>query len=256
VRISSSRTVDTRTPTPTSTTRTQPATKLIHMTTQLNRLTATLTDLFLPIQCAGCGTTGQSLCIRCACAFNGPFDIHRPSTATGPPVRALATYQDTARTVVLCFKERGRRDLALPLGRMMAAVLPTLDDVPPPPDGIWWLVPAPSRPRAARRRGGSHMLALARRMATAMSLRGHPIVVAQALRLARGVRDSAGLGADARIANLTGRVHVRPAATPPLGTRVVLLDDVVTTGATAAACTRALATAGVDVSVVLSLTAT
>ena len=217
---------------------------------------ALLIDLFLPLRCAGCGEHGCTLCLRCSSAFDGPFDVRRPSTATGPPVHALATYEDTARTIVLAFKERGRRDLAAPLGRMMAAILPTLDSARPAPDGTWWLVPAPSRPRAARRRGGSHMLALARSMAASLATRGHPAAVAPALSLARGARDSAGLSATARATNLSGRVHVHPDGAPPRGTPVVILDDVVTTGATAAACTHELTAAGLDVSAVLSLTAT
>ncbi|HEX9336516.1 MAG TPA: hypothetical protein VF892_11550, partial [Pseudonocardiaceae bacterium] len=72
---------------------------------------AALADLVLPTRCAGCGSPGPALCPPCAGAFNGPFDVHRPLTATGPPVHAIAAYRDTARTVVLAFKERGRRDL-------------------------------------------------------------------------------------------------------------------------------------------------
>jgi predicted amidophosphoribosyltransferase len=226
------------------------------MTSLLSTIADTLLDLFLPIQCAGCGAGGPTLCVRCAGSFDGPHDVVRPATAAGPPVRALAAYRDPARTVVLCFKERNRGDLALPLGRMMAAVLPTLDDVHPSRDGTWWLIPAPSRAGAARRRGGAHMLALARTMAAAMAARDHPVAIAPALRLGRGTRDSAGLSAAARIANLAGRVHVRESGVPPPGTSAVLLDDVVTTGATAAACTHALATVGVRVNLVLSLTAT
>jgi predicted amidophosphoribosyltransferase len=215
----------------------------------------TLVDLFLPVECAGCGAGGVVLCIRCAGAFDGPFDVQRPALAHDPPVHALGVYRDAARAVVLAFKERGRRDLALPLGRMMAAVLPTLE-VGPAEDGTWWLVPAPSRAVAARRRGGSHMVALARCMAAAMSMRGHQAAVAPALKVARGVRDSAGLGAAARIVNLAGRVRVHPAGAPPPGMSVVVLDDVVTTGATAAACAEALKSGGLEVTVVLSLTAT
>jgi predicted amidophosphoribosyltransferase len=170
-------------------------------------------------------------------------------------VYALATYRDTARGIVLGFKERGRRDLAIPLGRMMAAVLATLDGPRPAADGTWWLVPAPSRGRAARRRGGSHTLAMARCMAGALAIRGQPAAVAPALRLAAGVRDSVGLRAADRIANLAGRVLLRPQGVPPPGTPVVLLDDVVTTGATAAACVAELAEAGVGVTAVLALTA-
>jgi predicted amidophosphoribosyltransferase len=216
----------------------------------------TLADLLLPIRCAGCGSAGPPLCIRCAGAFDGPHDVHRPRTATGPPIHALATYRDTARTVILAFKERGRRDLAAPLGRITAAVLPTLDTARPAPDGTWWLVPTPSRPRAARRRGGSHLLRLARATAAALAARGAPAAVAPALRLAADARDSAGLDAPARVANLAGRLRFHPPGAPPPGTPVVLLDDVVTTGATAAAGIRELTAAGHRVGVVLTLTAT
>jgi predicted amidophosphoribosyltransferase len=217
---------------------------------------ATLVDLILPPRCAGCGSAGPPLCILCAGAFDGPFDVNRPLTATGPPVHALAAYRDTARTILLAFKERGRRDLATPLGRMTAAVLPTLAAARPASDGTWWLVPAPSRSRAARRRGGSHILRLARATAAALADRGQPAAVAPALRLANSTRDSIGLDASARVTNLTGRVHAHPPGAAPPDTPVVLLDDVVTTGATAAACVRELANMGLTVTVVLALTAT
>jgi predicted amidophosphoribosyltransferase len=229
---------------------------LIAMTTLLTTALTAVADLFLPVVCAGCGDDGVALCLRCSAVFDGPFPVDRPATEHGPPVHALAEYGGTARTVLLSFKERGRRDLAGPLGRMMGAVVPTLAGVAPARDGTWWLVPAPSRPRAARRRGGSHTVALARHMAAALAKQGEPAAVAQALRLGRGVRDSAGLGAADRAANVFGRVTVHPAGVPPPGTPVVLLDDVVTTGATAAACTEALCDAGLEVSAVLTLTAT
>ena len=72
--------------------------------------------------------------------------------------------------------------------------------------------------------------------------------VARPLRLAGRTRDSVGLDAEQRAANLAGRVRVRLAALPvraPGG--VVLVDDVVTTGATLRACRDALACAGVRV---------
>jgi predicted amidophosphoribosyltransferase len=219
-------------------------------------IAATLADLFLPVSCAGCDLPGVALCGGCARAFDGPFDVHRIITTNGPPVYALAGYRTHARSVVLAYKERGRRDLARPLGRMVAAVLPLLAGARPAPDGTWWLVPAPSRPIAARRRGGAHMLRLARSAATALAGQGVPVAVAPALRLAAGSRDSVGLDAAARVANLAGRVRVRRDASPPAGTPVVLLDDVVTTGATAAACVRELrSSAGLTVSAVLAVTA-
>jgi predicted amidophosphoribosyltransferase len=79
--------------------------------------------------------------------------------------------------------------------------------------------------------------------------------VAPALRLDGRARDSVGLDAAARAANLRGRLRHVPAGSPPPGHPVVLLDDVLTTGATASACAETLAAAGVSVVAVLTLTA-
>lgn len=79
--------------------------------------------------------------------------------------------------------------------------------------------------------------------------------MAPALRLSGRVRDAVGLGRAERVANLSGRVGVVPAGVPAPGTPVVLLDDVVTTGATLDACARALSRAGVRVRAALTLTA-
>ncbi len=65
-----------------------------------------------------------------------------------------------------------------------------------------------------------------------------------------------GLDAYERATNLRGRLRHVPAASPPPGDPVILLDDVITTGATAAACTEALTAAGLTVLAVLALTAT
>lgn len=216
---------------------------------------AFLIDLLLPVRCVGCGLRGLGCCVRCAAAFDGPFPVSRPVLANGPPAYALADYRGAARAAVIGYKERGRRDLAGVLGRVMAAVLPWLPGATPDPDGTWWLVPAPSRAVAARRRGGWHLARLAREVAGALALGGRSAVVAPALRVAPQASDSVGLGAAARVANLAGRVRWWPAGAPPPGTPVVLLDDVLASGATAAACVRELGRVDIRVSAVLVLTA-
>ncbi|MGH3887674.1 MAG: ComF family protein, partial [Pseudonocardiaceae bacterium] len=96
---------------------------------------------------------------------------------------------------------------------------------------------------------------LARRAAAALAGAGVAAAVAPALRMAPGVRDSVGLQAVARQANLAGRVLPRRAGLPPTGPPVVLIDDVVTTGATAAACAAALLRAGIDTPAIMALAA-
>lgn len=158
----------------------------------------------------------------------------------------LSHYAGAGRELVLAFKERGRRELATVFGALVAEALPALPGVRPDEFGKWWLVPAPSRRAASLRRGGSHLVGIARVSGAS---------VAPILSFAPGVRDSVGLDAAARRANLSGRVRLRRGGLPPPGTAVVLLDDVVTTGATASACGAVLTAAGFRVTAVLTLTA-
>jgi predicted amidophosphoribosyltransferase len=104
-------------------------------------------------------------------------------------------------------------------------------------------------------RGGPHIERLANAAASVLAARGIEVTVAPALELTGGVRDAVGLSREQRMANLAGHMRFREAARPPPGMPVVVLDDVITTGATAAACARALAAEGVTVSAVLTLLA-
>ncbi len=240
-----------------------------------------LLDLLLPVDCGGCGVPGALLCPDCEVLLGEPVRVYPPCYGALAPVYALGAYRGRLRTALLAYKERGRRDLAAPLGSALASALlhlPVLDadcgrsgldyrslhpqrrrsgggvEFPPGSGGLC-LVPVPSRRVAAARRGGQHVMLLARRAAAALAGAGVAAAVAPALRVAPGVRDSVGLDPAARQANLAGRVLARRAGLPPAGTAVVLVDDVVTTGTTAAACATVLLRMGVDVPAIVVLAA-
>lgn len=208
----------------------------------------TLLDLVLPAQCAGCGHTGsaevtQGLCDSCALTLSGAAVPVRPARRPSglPPVHALAPYREVIADIIVAQKEHNRLDLARPLGRHLArAVLAACPDAPP-----LWLVPAPSARSSVRRRGQDPVRRMA--LVTAGELRalGHSVNVLPALRHRRRVADQVGLNHQERARNLGGALAVRPAAVPRLIRRpAVIVDDVMTSGATLAEAARAIRAAG------------
>ena len=190
--------------------------------------------------------------------FGAVMRVYPPELTSAAPAFALSRYAGPVRAALLAYKERGRRSLAEPLGERLALALLTLPGQLGPitdRDGCWWLVPVPSRRAAAARRGGQHVQALAASAAAVLAARGQPAAVAPALRMAPGVRDSVGLAAAARRQNVAGRVLLHGAGVPRRRVPVVLVDDLLTTGATAAECTLVLQRAGVEVRAIVALAA-
>ena len=211
-------------------------------------LGAALLDVVLPLECGGCGAPSTRWCPVCAASLQVSTDephVVAPRVDPGVPVFALGRYAGPRRQAIVAVKERGRRDLVTPLARTLALGVHRLLD--------WGvlatpltLVPAPTRRSAARRRGGDPVA----RMAAAACSACPDIRVVPALRTTAMVRDSVGLSGADRERNIAGRVRVARAV--PAG-EVLVVDDVVTTGATAREAVRALGAAGVPVAAVLTL---
>jgi predicted amidophosphoribosyltransferase len=196
-------------------------------------LGAALLDLVLPRRCVGCGGTGGAFCLRCR---PSPRDLVRADLEALPALAASA-YRGAVRSALLAYKERGRRDLAGPLGELLARAVTALTVPGRAPPQRLLLVPVPSARAVAAARGGDHVLRLARKAAPLTGARAAPGV----LRLVRKVRDSAGLDVHERAVNLAGALAARPAAP---GRCAVIVDDIVTSGATLREAARALAAAG------------
>ena len=170
------------------------------------------------------------------------------------PLHVVADYSGIARTVITSWKERGRRDVSAHLARPLAtAIGAALADHPA--DTVT-IVPIPAS-RAARRRRGEdswdRVVRLARDiLVTSASTFGSEVSLGRCLRLARRTRDQAGLTATERRGNLAGALACPD---PPDGL-VVVVDDIVTTGATLSEAARALRAAGVGDPVAAAIAAT
>lgn len=210
-----------------------------------------LADLILPVECAGCGESRSrsalpGLCTLCALSLSGPpVPARLPRAVDGfaaaPLVHALAAYLDPVPEIIIAQKEHGRLDLARPLGRELARAAEAAAAGADP----LWLVPVPSTRSATVCRGQDPMLRMARVAAARLRASGRAAAVLPALTHRRKVADQSGLGRKSRAENLSGALAVRSSSARLLAERpVVLLDDVVTSGATLAEAARALRAAG------------
>ncbi|WP_448059572.1 ComF family protein [Cellulomonas hominis] len=241
-----------------------------------------LVRLVLPVACAGCGRPDVALCRRCAALLSGPpvrceagaDRLDRLDGRPPLPVWAVAANTGAVRQIVIGWKDRGQAELGPVLtgvaARLAREVAPSLRAAvgPAPPVGgvgrgdgadagnvggggadgsgpVLLVVPAPSTAAARRRRGGDLVGQLASAVAAELRAAGVDAVAAGLLRRRSGGADQVGLGARARGSNLVGRVRLRRSAAYRLpGAPVLLVDDVLTTGATLAVCADLVEAAG------------
>lgn len=226
---------------------------------RLRGLAGSALDLVYPPACAGCGVllgSRAGLCPRCwsklalierpycevlGTPFShdlGPGILSADAIANPPPfdrLRSVALYDDLARVLVHALKYRDRTDLApMMAGWMLRAGDGTVEAA----DAI---VPVPLHRFRLLWRKFNQSSELARALG---GLSGRPVLV-DAVRRTKRTRRQIGLGPRAREENVRGAFTVTPEGREALfGRRVVLVDDVYTTGATVSAVTRALKRAG------------
>lgn len=196
--------------------------------------------------CAACWTTlavpGEPCCAACQRPF--PDGLHdqalcAPCLADPPRhdgISAATLYNEPSRRLVLAFK-RGRHIAMAPLlARMMLARLPRLE-------GAWLVVPVPLHRWRIWTRGYNQSALLAGEIARATGAR----LMVDGLERRRATPSLGGLGRTARAAALKGAIAVNPRHAAALkGASVLLVDDVLTSGATSNACVRALKRAGAE----------
>lgn len=206
-----------------------------------SHLVDTAAELLLGARCAGCGHPGLGACAACVSAIARV----RPFAVTGlpdglPPGFAGGAYDAELRRLLLAAKERHALGLVpLLAGRLAASVAAwALADGTITPLA---LVPVPTARARVAERGQDLTATLARLAAARLRRSGLPVVVWHGLRQVRLPRDQSELGRDDRLANLAGAFV--SGGGPPSG-RPVVVDDIVTTGATLVEAVRALAASG------------
>lgn len=194
-----------------------------------------LLDLLLPTPCCGCKRLGSILCPACLKSLIGsPRMVTRESQIGW----AYCAFDDRVSQILSAFKEDGQTRVAITLAAKMLPILANFSKIDS--NGIKLvLVSVPSRSSSFAKRGFVPAKVLANSLARQSKLQS-----VSALKFCRPVEDQAGLGSSQRRTNL---VDSMAAKFSMKGYRVLIIDDIVTTGATVLEASRALRAAGAEV---------
>lgn len=220
-------------------------------------LSEVITDLVYPKRCARCGARGEWVCPICLSALvlhappwcqrcGIPAAAARCRCAELPAAirtcRSLGPYDGWLRGAIIAMKYHDEPARSSRLGELLASQFASFVDTGP-------VCPVPLHPARERQRGFNQSLLVAERVARCLGVPMLPL-----LQRTRATAQQVGLDAQGRHLNVAGAFTVDPRvwSGPPLP-RVVLIDDVMTTGATMAACATALHSAGVGAVDVLTL---
>ncbi len=206
------------------------------------RLAADVVDLILGRTCVACQTPGPGWCPACLALVRGRAGIVRVP-AVDVSVATAIRYDGVGRRVILDYKERGHRALARPLGVLLADAV--LVHVASRPGRRLALVPVPGHRGATR--GFDALGAVVSAARRTLAAAGHDAVVTRLLRPGARHAPLKRLGRQERFRGIEGAflpVKVRKSIEDEL---VLIVDDVVTSGATLAEATRVLRRVGVRV---------
>ncbi len=217
-------------------------------------LLADVADLILGRSCLGCDTPGPSLCPDCLRTLRRCLVV-QPGSGRMPTVVSCARYDGLAQRSVIAYKEHANRSLARPLGLMLAD---SVREIARQRDlGAVTLVPVPGHRRGDR--GFDALGGIARQAGGALEAAGIRAPIGRLLRPVADYSPLKGLGRDARFDRVAGAFRAAPTARTR-GRRhagpVVVVDDVITTGATVTEAVRVLLGAGLPVVGVATVAAT
>lgn len=238
---------------------------VLRITDQLTGAAADLLSLAVPVDCVCCGAEDRALCAPCDRHIRrltgAPFRAESGAPALMDvagtvllPVVAAGVYREELAQALLSFKRHGQHQLKGSLGRALGGAVRAATEGA----GGFFLVPVPTSTRAYLSRGFSpvHLLlgGAARQLPGVAVADVLAKVPGSGLQLPGGQK---GLGRGARAQRVRGSMQVRRRARNRVaGSPCILVDDVLTTGATLAEAARALHAAGAQVAGAVVLAAT